>query len=155
MLQTMAQMGFKHLPGEGRVFAQDLFYPSSYTSMGDLRGPSVVLSGQRQVFSLHEDASLGDAPAACLPRGKPSDAAVCCAFFSAIPACSPPCSFWQHCRDSIKLNGVGWWRRAQDQLCSPGRPSCVFPVLPPAGCHTQYWVRPAWPLLILWGSSLG
>lgn len=38
MLQTMAQMGFKHLPGEGRVFAQDLFYPSSYTSMGGPKG---------------------------------------------------------------------------------------------------------------------
>lgn len=38
MLQTTAQMGFKHLPGEGRTFGQDLFCPSCYISVGGDRG---------------------------------------------------------------------------------------------------------------------
>ena len=80
MLQTTAQMGFKHLPGEGRTFAQDLFYPNCYISVGEIGGPRAVLNGWGEVLFLHEDASFGDVPATCLLWGKHRDGAVCCAF---------------------------------------------------------------------------
>ena len=156
MLQTTAQMGFEHLPGEGRTFGQDLFYPSCYILVGVIGGPKAVLSGWGQILFLHEDASFGDVPAACCLWGKPRDGALGFAFSQS------------HCRplttvlllaalqgqSQTELPGMVK-ERAQDLLYCPGRTSCVFPVLPPAGCHKQYWVCPAWPLLILRGSSFG
>jgi len=42
---------------------------------------------------------------------------------------------------------------AQDLPYSLGTPSCPFPVLPPAGCHQQHRICPAWPQRLLFGVS--